>query len=103
VYRREYWDALQAEALPEAIRFDLFDAAVNSGCTQAIKWLQSAVGVHDDGLMGPLTMESSLLTSPGVILARFNGQRLEFMTNLPTWTAFGKGWARRIAKNLKGV
>ena len=25
------------------------------------------------------------------------GMRLQFMTNLPTWNTFGKGWARRIA------
>ena len=29
------------------------------------------------------------------------GMRLHFMTNLPTWNTFGKGWARRIASLLQ--
>jgi len=31
---------------------------------------------------------------------RFNGYRLQLMSSLPTWPAFGRGWANRIAKNL---
>lgn len=103
IYRRLYWDAIQADELPEEVRFDVFDAAVNSGCTQAIKWLQRAVGVYDDGLIGPLTLEAAALKPAASVLARFNGQRLEFMTGLSTWTTFGKGWARRIASNLQGA
>ena len=33
------------------------------------------------------------------IAMRINGERLKFMTDLPTWQHFGKGWARRIAEN----
>ena len=35
------------------------------------------------------------------VLARFNAERLDFCTKLSTWPAFGKGWARRVAGNLK--
>ena len=38
-----------ADSCPPALRFDLFDAAVNSGPVQAVKWMQRAVGVADDG------------------------------------------------------
>ena len=31
----------------------------------------------------------------------FNAERLEFYTNLRIWQTFGKGWARRIAGNLR--
>jgi lysozyme family protein len=37
------------------------------------------------------------------LVARFTGHRLELMASLPTWPAFGKGWARRVAKNLQEV
>ena len=33
-------------------------------------------------------------------VTRFNGHRLQFMSSLSTWPAFGRGWANRIAKNL---
>ena len=49
IYKDRYWDAVRAEELPEAIRYAVFDAAVNSGPRQAILWLQRAVGVRDDG------------------------------------------------------
>jgi hypothetical protein len=29
--------------------------------------------------------------------------RLEFMTDLKTWPAFSKGWARRIAALMRAV
>ena len=42
IYRKQYWNAIQADKLPEALRFHVFDAAVNSGNKQAVKWLQRA-------------------------------------------------------------
>jgi lysozyme family protein len=101
IYRRLYWDACACESLPESARFDVFDAAVNSGCVQAIKWLQRALGIGDDGVIGNVTF-TALQSADASLCARFNGHRLDFMTSLPTWATFGKGWARRIANNLKG-
>ena len=44
IARREYWDAVKADQLPAQLRYAVFDAAYNSGPTQAIKWLQRALG-----------------------------------------------------------
>lgn len=105
IYRRDFWDKCRADELPPALRFDLFDGAVNSGVGQSVKWLQQAVGATPDGALGPLTLaalsELSELSAPAVA-ARYNGHRLLFMTNLKTWSAFSGGWARRIALNLIG-
>jgi lysozyme family protein len=104
IYRRDFWDRAQCDRLPPDLAFDVFDAAVNSGIGQSIRWLQRALGVADDGVVGPLTMAHiQRETDTSAIQARFNGHRLEFMTKLSTWDTFGKGWARRIATNLKGV
>ena len=100
IYRRDYWDAVQAEYLPDAVRFDLFDAAVNSGVRQAVKWLQLAAKAEPDGIVGPKTLLAVRMADPQLLAKRFNGARLRFMTSLPTWQHFGKGWARRIADNL---
>jgi len=35
------------------------------------------------------------------VLARFNAERLDFYTKLTKWPTFGKGWARRVAGNLR--
>jgi len=100
IYRASYWDAVKADQLPASCRFDVFDAAVNSGVRQAALWLQRAVGATDDGVIGPQTLQACAVAGDAV-KPRFNGHRLEFMASLSNWPAFGRGWARRIATNLK--
>jgi lysozyme family protein len=102
IYRAKYWTPVRADELPEALRFDVFDAAVNSGVGQAVEWLQEAVGANPDGAIGPKTLAAASAAGP-LAAARFNGARLQFMTNLATWGAFGRGWARRIASNLQSL
>lgn len=97
IYKDRYWDAVRAEELPVAVRYAVFDAAVNSGPRQAILWLQRAAGVKDDGIIGPQTLAAVRAADPERLLRRFLSQRLRFMAGLPSWPAFGRGWARRIA------
>lgn len=103
IYKRDFWDKCQCDSLPPEVRFDLFDGAVNSGIGQAVKWLQRAARVADDGVIGPQTIAAFRAIPGAVVQARYNGHRLEFMTGLKTWPAFGTGWARRIANNLKAA
>ena len=103
IYLARYWNAACIDRLPDELRFHVFDAAVNSGVGQAVRWMQRAVGAVDDGVVGPETL-GALVSVPGAVAAaRFTGHRLQFMTSLQTWPAFGRGWANRIANNLKGV
>ena len=103
IYRRDFWDRLQCDALPLAARFQVFDAAVNSGPGNAARWLQAAAGVAQDGLIGPATRQAVDAMHPAALVARFNAARLLSMTSLSTWPTFGRGWARRIAANLQEV
>ena len=104
IYKRDFWYRAQCDKMPPELAFNVFDAAVNSGIGQAIRWLQRAVGVADDGVVGPLTLASiNRENDTCAIRARYNGHRLDFMTRLSTWDVFGKGWARRIAANLQSV
>lgn len=101
IYWRQYWVPIKADDLPPAIRYAVFDAAVNSGAKQAVKWLQRAIGVNDDGVVGPQTMTFARAANPDFVIRRMLGQRLEFMTDLKTWPTFGRGWARRVAEVLQ--
>jgi lysozyme family protein len=100
IYLRDFWQAAGCDYVPPKARFSLFDTAVNSGVRQAIKFLQRAVGAQDDGVIGPKTLMLLEATPPAVFIARYNGHRLQFMSALPNWPAFGRGWANRVAKNL---
>ncbi len=100
IYRKRYWDAIKADSLPFDLRFHVFDAAVNSGITQAVRWLQRAVNVGADGIVGPITIAAAHHAPGDITAARMTGYRLAFMTSLKTWPTFGAGWAKRIANNL---
>lgn len=103
IYKSSYWDRAQADKYDPAIGFQLFDSGVNHGIGQAIRFLQRAVGVADDGVVGPVTLAAVSAMSVTDVLARFNAERLEFYTKLTTWPTFGKGWTRRVAQNLRYV
>lgn len=102
IYRKRYWNPVHADELPDGVRFDVFDAAVNHGPSQAAKWLQRAVGAQPDGVIGAATIGAARGAGP-LVMAAFNGYRLQFYTDLPTWPTFGKGWARRVAANLRAA
>lgn len=103
IYKRDYWERAQCDKLPPTLAYLIFDASVNSGIGQAIRFLQRAIGVADDGVLGPLTLASVQRFDAESLCARFLGQRLDFMTRLSTFDYFGKGWARRVADQLKGL
>ena len=100
VYRKLYWDAMRLNDVRPELRFDLFDSAVNSGVAQTVRWVQRILHVNDDGIVGVVTLNALATANAAKFLAKFNGQRLLFMTSLGTWHSFGRGWARRIAENL---
>lgn len=100
IYKKDYWDRAKADQYHPAIGFQLFDAAVNHGVVAAIKMLQRAVGVKDDGIVGPVTLSAILAHEPHEVSMRFLSERLYFYTDIRHWSTFGKGWARRVAANL---
>jgi lysozyme family protein len=100
IYRRDFWGPAGCDAVPDAVKFDLFDTAVNSGVVASIRMLQRAVGEVVDGKLGPRTLLTAQTIDPERLLARFNGHRLDYLNDQPTWPAFGRGWTQRIAENL---
>ena len=94
---------MKADQLPGAVRYLVFDAAVNSGVGQAARWLQRAVKVKDDGVIGPMTLLAANQSNPEALVRRYLSQRLRFMSDLANWPAFGRGWARRIADLMEAA
>jgi lysozyme family protein len=103
IYRRDYWGPAGCDAVPHQIKFDLFDMAVNSGVRTAVRMLQGVVGETQDGIIGPRSLQAIQSMPAARLVARFNGERLEFMTRLQNWPENSRGWARRIAANLKAA
>lgn len=101
IYKRDFWDIILADNLPSSVAYQLFDFAVNSGIRTAIRYFQRALGVADDGYFGPISAKAARQHSESDIIMNLNAERLDFMTRLSKWDSFGKGWARRIAQNLR--
>lgn len=101
IYRALFWDESRLDEMPPAIAFQVFDAAVNHGIPNGIRFLQRAAGVADDGHIGPVTIAAVASQSVTDILMLFIAARLDFWTSLSTWADNGKGWARRAANDLR--
>lgn len=101
IYRRDFWDRINADRLPDGVAFQLFDFAVNSGIETAVRYLQRAVGVADDGHWGPVSQAAVDRMSESDQILLLNAARLDFMTRLVNWPTASRGWARRIAGNLR--
>lgn len=101
IYKTDWWDKYEIHLLPEALRYQMFDAAIHHGFFNSAKLVQRAAGVKADGIIGPITRNALFETDENDLLLNFLAERLLFMTSVPTWKLYGKGWARRIAHNLK--
>lgn len=101
LYRRDFWQRVQGDKLPSSVAFQVLDAAVNHGIGNAVRWLQRAAGVADDGVIGPRTIAAITAASPADLVLLFNAERLDFYAKLGLFDRFGRGWTRRVAGNLR--
>jgi lysozyme family protein len=92
LYRELYWDRIKADSLPSGIDYAVFDAAVNSGVSRAIKWLQTIINVPVDGFIGAETVKAAQTAS----IEKYCAHRMEFLKGRSSWPTFGKGWERRV-------
>lgn len=78
IYFHRYWIPSGAAELSAPVAVVVFDAAVNSGLSRALRWFADADGDWRE------------------MIAR----RMEFLTSLSTWSSFGRGWTRRCSALL---
>lgn len=78
------------------------DCAVNHGPFNAIKLLQHALGVKDDGVLGPLTRQALAQADYAKLYRRLCAERIRFygriITNNPSQAVFAAGWLNRAAE-----
>lgn len=101
IYHRDFWVPINGDSVSDGAAFQLMDGAVNSGPREAIRFMQRAIGVADDGHFGPVSLEALRKVSETDFIMRFVAERMDFMTRLKNWPNHGKGWIRRMAVNLR--
>jgi len=99
LYKQHYWDKTAGglDNVDPGLALVLMDAAVNNGVGAANKFLQSALGVAADGVVGPQTLAALKNADPQEVLVAAHGARINMMANLSTWKTFGHGWSKRLA------
>ena len=99
IYKKNYWDRVKADQIPEGLNLCVFDWAVNSGTGRAAKKLQGMIGTVVDGGIGPNTLRALKLycETEGVeaAISEYTKIRQEFYESLSTFDTFGRGWTRR--------
>ena len=111
IYRLRYWKAVHADQLPRPLDLIVFDASVNHGVRQAILFLQRAVGVEDDGVIGPQTIGAVAEDDKAGLIKHLAAAvielRREFYQMLaerkPDQRKFLNGWMNRMDALAKEV
>lgn len=104
------------QVVNDAVRYVLFDAAVNMGAKQAVRLLQRALGVKDDGVLGPVTLASIPRgEEAGLKVVRLAlAEKMLFYGRLaagdltdadkdgiPDYLEFLNGWLNRTARQMR--
>ena len=96
LYLTHYWGPSKAEQIPKALQLIHLDTAVNCGVVMAVRMLQRAAGVKDDGVLGPVTIDAA----QRVTTQAYADQRLAYyeriITRNPKLSKFRRGWVRRV-------
>ena len=101
IYYEDWWVALKMDTYPYAMSYQMFDAAINHGSCRAIQFVQRAVNVKDDGILGPKTMKAISAMDINDVLMLFIAERLQYFTEVKTWKEYCTGWTRRMVTNLR--
>lgn len=93
IYNQEYWQPL-GDLLPLGVDYLYFNMAVNGGPHRAAVLLQRAVGVIDDGRIGPVTRQAISKFDAKTLINNFTMSAERFYRSLHQ-SRFLRGWLDR--------
>ena len=104
IYQEEYWLPF-CDNFPSGVDYLYFDLAVNAGPHRAAVLLQRALGVTDDGRIGPITRQAANAANAEDLIEKYSIAKRNFYISLHQ-PKFTKGWLNRTARvqaNAKGM
>ena len=101
IYYVDFWSAMRLDKFYDGVMWQLFDFAVNSGISTTIREFQREIGAAPDGWWGPRSQAAVDCLSESDQIMSVLAARLDFMRKLKNWPDHGRGWAGRIAANLR--
>lgn len=96
IYHDEYWNPW-CPLIPVGSDYVFFDMCVNAGPSRAIVLGQRALGVKDDGRVGPVTRAAfkAAMADPVKLLNAYTAAKRNFYLSLHQ-PRFTKGWLNRV-------
>lgn len=102
IYRRDWWDKMRCDELPDKWRLPLFSAAINCGMGVAVKWMQECVGAKADGVIGPKTIREAhacnIQWSLNGFYERWLARYNKIVARDPSQKRFLNGWRNRVER-----
>ena len=95
IYHDEYWEPY-CDGFPNGVDYLYFDMAVNAGPYRATIMLQRALGITDDGRIGPITRQAVYTVNPATLIEDYTAAKRDFYMSLHQ-PRFLKGWLNRCA------
>lgn len=95
IYARDYWGPAGCGQLPPALAYVVLDTAVNLGVSRAVRLLQRALGVAQDGVIGPLTVDAAQQQDQDETTAKLLAERGLAYTAMEHFPRYGRGWLTR--------
>ena len=93
-YRAAYWTKAHCDQLPWPLSLVLFDGAVQHGIIPATRFLQHALHVEVDGVLGPETLAAARSAPAPDVVAETLARRAVLYATLHE--RFRLGWYRRL-------
>jgi lysozyme family protein len=103
IYQRDYWKPCHCDDLAWPLCLVVFDCAVNCGTGTATRLLQQAIGVLDDGIIGPRTLAQVRALGPVEASALLLRARSSYYRKLKGWPRYGDGWINRLFRLALGA
>jgi lysozyme family protein len=98
IYRRGYWNAVSADALPSGLDLMVFDFGVNTGPGRSVRLMQETIGVDADGQIGPVTLARLGQMKVTGIIATLGQMQAAYYRGLDGFASFGDGWLARTTR-----
>lgn len=93
IYHDEYWMPF-CDAMPTGVDYLYFDMAVNAGPFRAAVILQRALGITDDGRIGPITRQAVQTVNAAKLITDYSNAKRSFYRSLHQ-PKFINGWLNR--------
>jgi lysozyme family protein len=99
-YSEHYWKQFYSQIEDQSVAEKLFDLGVLFGVGEAVKIFQLTLGVTDDDVFGPGTLQATNQAEPASLLAAYKTSMVTHAINIananPNDRVFLVGWIKRI-------